>query len=95
MDWQELAYRFQFYDNGPLDKQIDSITNVDPHAFVHNGKLHLREDLEATFAQFVRLAGVVRTLEQSRSQHRVHPDRRVDDDPSDVIDLHGWRFLSL
>src|ERR1035437_1153682 len=72
-------------DDQVLDEQVDSIAQVEFLSFINHGQTDLRVHTEASFAEFVRQAGVVGTLQQARAQDGMHFHRGTDNGGGDLV----------
>ena len=44
VDWMELLYRLKVYDDRMFDYQVDSISDIEGYASIHDGECHLSLD---------------------------------------------------
>src|ERR1019366_2228426 len=81
-------------DDQVFYEQIDSIAQVEFLSFINHGQTDLRVHTEASFAEFVRQAGVVGTLQQARAQDGMHFHRGTDNGGGDLVHSEsrddGW-----
>src|SRR5215469_3875574 len=71
MYWQNGFNSLQFDGHQVLDDKIYAITLINDHLFISNWDNHLLSNVQREFAQFVREAGLVRALQQPRTDHRM------------------------
>ena len=75
----ESLDRLDFNDDGVFDEQVDAVPTVQLLFFVSNRQRHLSLDREPGAEQVEAEAGLVRLLEQARSELAMDTYRGTDD----------------
>ncbi len=93
MNWQNSLDCLEFDNNFILNEKIKSISEVNAHSIVADGKRELRFDTKPPFPQFMSKAYLVRTLKKTRSKNGMNSHGRIDNLPADRIERFSI-FLS-
>ena len=88
MKGQQLFHGFEFHNDAIFDEEIDSIASVQSDASIFNRQPNLVLKMQTSKGELVLQARLIRAFEQSWSERRVNPDRRVDDAAGNVFVDH-------
>jgi hypothetical protein len=65
VDGMDCFYGFHFYNYSAFNNQIDPVSDFELLAFIHNRQRYFRSRYKPSVSEFVREAGLIRTLEES------------------------------
>lgn len=88
MNRQQLTHGLEFHDDGILDKQVESVANVDRQAVVLQRKDYFDGGPQAAFGQLVAQAGAIGAFEEAWAERRMNSDRSPHDLPRDFVQFH-------
>jgi hypothetical protein len=87
MDRSHQADRLHLDDHLAADQQIEAISALQLDAAVHNGQRDLTIHLQAGLIELVLKTSLIRGLEQSRSECRMHVHGGSNDPVRDLVQI--------
>jgi hypothetical protein len=95
VNWSQFSYRFHLYDNLPIDKQVDSVAEIDANPIVQDGQRELLHYEVALLSEFMNEASLVGALEQTGPKCPVDLDCGTHNGTTRIVELHAAKHDSV
>lgn len=79
MDWHDFFNSFQFYDHCIVNQKVESVSSIEPPAFVFDRKFKLSRKLNSGMLKFICEALFIHRFEKSGTQRTMNLDRSSND----------------